>query len=336
MLFSVGYAGSRTYDLQVGKQVNAIPANFFPLGNTLLTPVPNPFAGLLPRSNLNGPTVPLQQLLLPYPQFATLTGLNNPFGYSSYDSLQVNVEKRLSKGLYFTVSYTYSKALEASSYLNNQDPFNQPVRRISGFDTPHRFNFAGGYNLPFFLNEKGLRNIVLGGWSVNVITYIQTGLPIAGPTTNGGTPAVNNTTGSTTYQGGAISTGINPMLPDTTALSQQFNTCTITLTGTRQNCATPSQPAAWRVQSPFELTTLSLYLPGIRTRQPPQVNLSVFKSFNLTEVLRLQFRAEAFNLTNTPWFNPPNTSINSANFGQVAKVQANDPRSIQLALRLSF
>jgi hypothetical protein len=62
--------------------------------------------------------------------------LNNSFGYSSYDSLQVSLEKRLSKGLYFTTSYTFSRALEATSYLNNQDPFSQPARRISGFDAP--------------------------------------------------------------------------------------------------------------------------------------------------------------------------------------------------------
>ena len=343
MLFSVGYAGSRTDDIQVAKQINIVPVPALTLGNALLTPVVNPFAGLLPQSNLNGSTVPLQQLLLPYPQFAMVAALNNSFGYASYDSLQANLEKRLSKGLYFTVSYTYSKALEATSYLNNQDPFSQPARRLSGFDAPHRLTIAGGYNLPFFTNEKGLRNIVLGGWSLNVIAYFQSGLPIPAPTSTGCTPSnttFNNTApganSSTTCSGGALSTDINPMLPNTTALSQQFNTCTITLTGARQNCSNPSQPAAWVVQSPFQLTTLSLYLPGLRTPRPPQVNASLFKTFNFTEAIHLQFRAEAFNLTNTAWFGGPNTAINSANFGQVAKVQANDPRSFQLALRLSF
>ena len=71
-------------------------------------------------------------------------------------------------------------------------------------------------------------------------------------------------------------------------------------------------------------------------RSAPQVNMSLFKTFNMTERLHLQFRAEAFNLTNTPWFDVPNTAINSPQFGQVAKQQTNDPRSLQLALRLSF
>lgn len=50
----------------------------------------------------------------------------------------------------------------------------------------------------------------------------------------------------------------------------------------------------------------------------------------------MQFRAEAFNALNTPWFGNPNTTVSSANFGVVSPSQANDPRSIQLALRLSF
>ena len=336
VVLSAGYAGSRTNDIQVAKQLNAVPASALALGNGLLAPTANPFQGRLPGSSINGTTVPLQQLLLPYPQFLTITSLNNSFGYASYDSLQVNLDKRLSHGLYFIGSYTYSKALEATSYLNAQDPFSAPARTLSGFDAPHRFSIAGGYNLPFFNRDTGWKNIFFGGWQVNAMVYVQSGLPILAPTSPGGGAPTVNTTGSTTYSGGAISTGINAALPGTTALSQQFNTCTITLTGARQNCSSPSQPAAWLVQSPYQLTSLSLYLPGLRTPRPPQVNASLFKTFNLTEVLHLQFRAEAFNLTNTPWFNGPNTSITSANFGQVAKVQANDPRSLQLALRLNF
>jgi len=47
-------------------------------------------------------------------------------------------------------------------------------------------------------------------------------------------------------------------------------------------------------------------------------------------------RAEAFKLTNTPWFNAPNVAVNSGQFGQMTKLQTNDPRSLQLALRLNF
>ena len=337
MLFSVGYAGSRTYDLQVAKGVNAIPAASLGLGSNLLSPVTNPFAGRLPGSNINGATVPLQQLLLPFPQFAGLTQNNNSFGSSSYDSLQVTLEKRFSGGLFFTGSYTYSRAMESTMYLNPQDSFSSLARFLSPFDAPHRFTLNAGYTLPFFKTNAGWKSAVLGGWQLNGIAYFQSGVPIPAPTSSGGNFPGVNTSGSTTYSGGAVSTGINPYLGNVGALDTQFNTCTITLTGARQNCSSPSQAAAWRVQSPFELTTLGVAMPGsIRTHRPPQIHFSVFKTFNFTEYVHLQFRAEFFNLANTPWFGGPNTAINSPQFGQVTKLQTNDARSGQLALRLSF
>jgi hypothetical protein len=334
MLLGIGYAGSRTREIQVAKGINEIPASDFALGNGLLTKVPNPFDGMLPGSNINTATVPLQQLLRPYPQYLGLTEANHSAGYSSYDSLQVDLDKRFSNGLNFIVSYTYSKAMEASSYLNPQDSLDDPARTLSGFDAPHRLTIAGGYALPFFNSGRGWKNALLGGWQINSITYIQSGLPVAAPTTSGSSPS--SSPNNIPSAGGAVSTGISPLISGTTTLGQQFNTCTITLTGSRQNCSSATEPAAWQIQSPYELRTLSLYMPGLRSRRPPQVNMSVFKTFNLTELIHLQFRAEAFNLTNTPWFNAPNVAVNSGQFGQVTKLQINDPRSLQLALRLNF
>jgi len=334
MLFSVGYAGSRSEALQVGKQINVLPTPALSLQNGLLATRPNPFFGLLPGSTLNTANTTVQQLSLPFPQYLNLYALNNSFGYSSFYSLQVNLDKRFSKGLYFIGSYTFSKALEATTYNNNQDPFSSPARRLSIFDAPHRFTIAGGYALPFF-KDRGFANLILGGWQVNAMVYVQSGTPIPAPTTAGGGAPTANTTGSTTYAGGVISTGISPVIDPADRFGAQFNTCTTTLTGTRQGCANASQAAAWRIQSPYELNTTSLML-NVRMPRPAQVNASLFKTFSITELARLQFRAEAFNVTNTPWFGNPTTAVNSAAFGQVAKTQANDSRSLQLALRLSF
>jgi hypothetical protein len=74
----------------------------------------------------------------------------------------------------------------------------------------------------------------------------------------------------------------------------------------------------------------------VRTVRAPLVDFSVFKMFSITERVKMQFRAESFNLTNTPWFPAPNTTLGSANFGVVSPSQANDPRNVQLALRLMF
>jgi hypothetical protein len=136
---------------------------------------------------------------------------------------------------------------------------------------------------------------------------------------------------------GVYSTGVDPRLPDDVrSRSRWFNTCTLALNGARQNCASPTEPVAFLVQPPFTLRTLSTRFPNIRDLRPLNVDFSVFKQFPITERVNLQFRAESFNLTNTPWFGGPNLTVGGAAFGTVAPAQANDPRNVQLALRLSF
>ena len=93
---------------------------------------------------------------------------------------------------------------------------------------------------------------------------------------------------------------------------------------------------AWIQQPQFTLSTLSTRLPNIRTIVPPNVDFSVFKTFPIHERLKLQFRAEAFNLTNTAVFGAPTTTLTSAQFGTQVLTQINDARMIQLALRLQF
>jgi len=316
VLIDASYVGSRTLSLQTSKPINAVPADKLALRDALLTRVPNPFAGLLPGTAYNGSTVVQQQLLRPFPQYDNITEANRTIGKSWYDSFQLRVEKRLSHGLHLLFSYTISKTLEAVGYLNGQDPFGALAKVLTSFDTPQRATLSGGYELPFGKNSTGLTRQVLGGWQFNWIATFQTGLPISAPS-------------------GAVSTGVNPKIDNPTS-ARWFNTCTITLAGVRQSCASADEPAAWLVQDPYALRTLSIRFPNVRTLRAPLVDFSVFKMFPITERVRMQFRAESFNLTNTPWFGAPNTTLGSANFGVVSPSQANDPRNVQLALRLMF
>ena len=87
--------------------------------------------------------------------------------------------------------------------------------------------------------------------------------------------------------------------------------------------------------APFTFGNVARTLPDVRGPRVGNLDLSLFKNFALWEGFRLQFRAEAFNLTNTPVFALPGTAFGSANFG-VINSQANLPRQIQLALRLDF
>ena len=116
------YVGSRSVGLDVSQQIDDVTAaQLAQYGTALSGSVTNPFAGLLPGTNLNAATTTLQQSLRPYPQFTGITENNIPVGMSWYNSLQVQINKRLSHGLNFSVAYTHAKWLDGITYLNNQD-----------------------------------------------------------------------------------------------------------------------------------------------------------------------------------------------------------------------
>ncbi|HEU0119116.1 MAG TPA: TonB-dependent receptor [Bryobacteraceae bacterium] len=319
VLVDLSYSGSRSRALQTLKGVNEISAEQFNLGSAaLLEQVPNPLAGRLPGSAFNGATVPRQQLLRPFPQFAGITQDRHTIGWSNYNSLQLRVEKRMSRGVHMLLSYTFAKSIEAVNYLNPQDQFGQLASVLTSVDSPQRAVISGGWDLPFFKQGRGFTRQVLGGWQLSGIVTIQSGIPI-------GTPS------------GVFATGAEARLPDDQrSRARWFNTCTLALNGARQNCASATEPVAFTVQPPFTLRTLSTRFANIRDLRPMNVDLSIFKRFILTERLNLEFRAESFNMTNTPWFGAPNLTAGGAAFGTVAPSQANDPRNIQFALRLSF
>jgi hypothetical protein len=201
------------------------------------------------------------------------------------------------------------------SHLNAQDEWGQLLRVVTDDDAPHRLFISATYELPFFKSDRGVMGAVLGGWQANGIAVLQSGLPV----------------GATA---GAVLVG-DPRISNPT-FDRWFNTCTETLSGARQNCASADEPVVWRVQAPFTLRTLPTRLESVRTKRPALLDFSLFKTFALASRLRLQVRAEAFNLFNTPWFGGPNTNVNAAAFGRVTPNQANDPRNIQLGVRLTF
>jgi hypothetical protein len=312
------YVGSRSHSLDVSLQIDDVTlAQLLQYGTTLTSTQPNPFAGPLPGTGLNGASTSLQQLLRPFPQFTGITETNLPVGQSWYNSLQVRIDKRLSRGLNLLASYTLSKWLDAVSYLNNQDPFGStPPRVLNAQDAPQRFVINGNWALPFFSHSRGVLGMLLKGWQGNGIFIRQTGFPLGAPA-------------------GFYSSGVNPALPDPTE-ARYFNTCTLLTTDARTNCASTNEPVAFIQQQPQTLRTLSLRCPTIRPPKVPSLDVSLFKAFQLHEGLKLQFRAEAFNGTNSPQLGAPSTSLTSTGAGQVGLTQSNDPRNIQLAVKMVF
>ena len=171
------------------------------------------------------------------------------------------------------------------------------------------------YQVPFLAGRTDLLGSIFGGWQINGIVTAQSGL------------SVGTTAGAVLVSDPSI---------DNPTMARWFNTCTQALSGARQNCASADEPVAWSIQAPFTLRTLPTRLDTVRTSRPTLIDFSLFKTSRLPANLQLHARLEAFNLFNTPWLGAPNTDVNSNAFGTVAPNQANDPRNIQLGVRLIF
>lgn len=319
VLLDVAYVGTRALKFPSNLQLNTLPDSALALGNGLRTQVANPFYGQIGVGALAAPTTPQAQLLLPYPQFTGVTSAAASWANSDYHALQVKVEKRFSNGFSLLASYTYSKLMDYTTGVfggetlggggvqdwNNLKAEYSP----SSLDQTHRLIVNGIYNLPFFRAQHGIVGHLLGGWELGVIGSFYSGSPL------GITSAVN----STFSQGGGQRpnwNGQNPGIDNPTPY-QWFDTSVF---------STPPAYSYGNTPRTFN---------GARSDKTMNYDLSLHKNTNLTERLVLQFRAEAFNLTNTPIFSPPNTTYGAIGFGTVSS-QANQARIIQFGMKLLF
>jgi hypothetical protein len=304
IMLDASYSGSQTRRIQVGKELDALTVQQLALGTPYLSAnVANPFYGVLPGNSTVGAQaqVSRRKLLISYPQFTSVMDNNQSLGQSWYNSLQAKLEQRFQFGLSYLVSYTWSKTMEAVAYLNPQDT--ALSRELVSFDTPHHLIASGVYELPVGPRKKwlshGLAAQVIGGWSASWAATFQSGTPIPLPDY---------------YIYG------DPKLSSGQTLNHWFNT----------------SPAIWVQRPPDTLRTAKLTSPDIRRHTAPQLDLMVSREFRITERQKFQFRAEAFNATNTPLFDVPNTTPSSPLFGVVSITQRNLPRSIELGFRYAF
>ncbi|HET6962751.1 MAG TPA: TonB-dependent receptor [Terriglobia bacterium] len=292
--------------------------------------IPNPFFGILPATTTIGASANIarERLLRPYPQFDQVFSTTND-GYSWYHSLQVRLEKRFSKGYTFLGAYTYSKFMQATQYLNQDDL--RPSEVISDVDFPHRISLSGIYELPFGKGKpvlNGANSVVekiVGGWQLSGIYSYQSGGPIGGP--NGGANgwAYNNVPGS-----GLIFTGDfkDIALPsDQRTIERWFNTdAGFVKTANQQRTAR-------------QVRTFPIRFSFLRGDNINNTDLSVIKKTDIREGKILEFRAEFINAFNHPFFNTENINIDptSASFGRfVSQTQRNYARRIQMSLKFTF
>ncbi len=300
---------------------------------------------------LNNVNVPNPTGLTPA-QIQSFTAANRPFpafgsigdyisqGSSTYHALQVSFQRRYSKGITIGSNYTWSHAIDDTTTLSfegqegwgNANPFNVQALETgnSDLDLRHRFVAYSTYELPFGKGSSGARKMAFGGWQTNVILIWNSGSPFT---------ITDNFTGNSqnVFPGSVAAAG--PDRPNQIASAALSN---------------PSI-AEWFNRNAFVIPG-----PGVIGNEPRNglfgphfrhFDFSLFKDFQLKESLKMQFRTEFFNLTNTPSYFVANNQNSDATtnlvpqpgsapgtaFGQIVRTNPNyTPRAIQLALKLLF
>ena len=349
MVASVGYVGAVSRHLQ-----------FFPNPNGQTALTPNGFSGYI---DANGDkTNPFQ----PFPHFAGFSYTAYD-GASNYNSLQAKLEKRLSGGLSFLTTYTWAHSLDnADTPLGTTgDEGTRSVNILglqadygpSGFDVRQRFTVNGNYELPLgrgrkYLNSGGLMDYLVGGWSSSFVFRAQTGQPISigtnGITSPGGA-TVNAFRIGNPFAAGGSPNSTNPSITCPTKIrtvENWYNPCAFAnpkaddigyTTGKYVDGTlipnSVSGPAAYAYVGSNRGTA---YGPGYE-----RVDASLFKSFKTFREQSLQFRADIFNVLNTPGYGNPSTTNISSSGGLITGArtfQSNTPdsRFFQFALKYAF
>jgi hypothetical protein len=246
----------------------------------------------------------------PYPIFGALT-FNGQDNSTIYHALQAKFEKRLSWGLWHLVSYTWSRSIAVGNTPSVGGDYAYE-RAATGFDIPQNLTVSAGYELPLGKGKKFLSSAnrfatgLLGGWQVQGIVVLRSGRPF--------TPTISRDVANTGI-GGQRPNRIGSGELDNPTIAQWFDKTAFT--------------------TPANFTYGNSDADILREDRFKNLDFSLFKQFQFNERTHLQFRAEAFNLTNTPSFSAPGTNIDTASGGIVTST-ISAPRNIQFGLKLNF
>lgn len=367
------YVGNRGTHIEISRDINAIPNQYLstlPSRDAtrisyLTGTVANPFFGLgIPGVGASS-TISRQNLMKPFPEFGSITTTTND-GYSWYHAAQVRLEKRFSKGYTAQFSYTHSKFMQATEYLNPADP--RPTEVISDADYPNRLAFSGIYELPFGRNQKflsgsnGVVSRIVGGWQIQGVYSYQTGAPLSWGNyqyngnfkdieiprdqqslnkwfNNSGFVALRSSNGTVVTNGG------NTVWVD-------FNDpCKNSYNATSCPGTPLANPTGFNRDNSLQLAnnirTFPLRFSFLRVQPTNNVDFSIIKNTRIKENMNFQFRAEFTNAFNHPWLSAASgasgtsgviTAPTNADFGKIANLsnQGNYARRVQLGMKFIF
>ena len=325
----VAYTGSVITRVGIpDTNLNQLTVSQLAQGSALTATTTNPYYGQIPASSsIGGRTISVAQLMKPYPRFLTVSAFRNNTGRTNYNAGEIKIEKRTSYGLTASLSYTHSKLMDdASSVFDSSiltgpvanypvaDSFNPSLERDASLgDMPNVTVGSAVYEIPLGHGHQyassGVLSWVLGGWNVNGLITLQSGMPFA----------ITQATNFNAFAG--------------------FGTQRPTIRG-RANL-----PADKRTVGHFINTDAFSITPqfklGNASRDPARgpayrdLDLGLVKNTRFSERLTLELRGEVFNVTNTPAFAQPNATVGVANFGSITATTA-DPRVVQVAGKLRF
>lgn len=302
-VLSVGYVGAHDLQLNLGGY-----------RNVAVTPGPGDAAVVASRQ--------------PYP-YITPTFYDQSIGQSKYNAFQFRLQQRATKGLTYLISYTRSKSMDVACSgsfgaegCEVQNPYNLNAdRSVSGFDLPNIFSASWVYEIPFgkgrtFSSGNRFVNYALGNWELNGIVSFYSGLPFDVTVSNGNQANTGN-----------VTERANLVLSDPYPANKG--------------------PNLWL--NPDAFATPPLYTFGtlgrnsLRSDWTKNLDFSLFRRFPVTENSGFEFRAESFNLTNTPVFNIPSCTgtggctptLGNPNWNVVLATR-NAPRILQFALKYVF
>ncbi len=297
--------------------------------------IPNPFfqvPGFEGTSRFTNPTLSRYELSRPFPQFGSIEMFERNDGRIWYNSAQVVVNKRFSDGLTLNGTYTFSKSIEESGFM---DATLQTIQRSVYFaDRPHRVTLSGVYELPFgngrrFLGgATGPLNVLVSGWEIAGSWLFNSGRPWELP-------------GNVYYVEGAQNPNVNfsdaiirGVMPCVARMENDGKTLTMLAYSVAAGCSSPNfivRPSYSPRDAPFR---------DDHIRRPPfyQFDMNFAKTTRLVGNTRLQFRLEVFNVLNQPMYDERDyvRDTNSADFGTINRNstrQSNFPRQIQLGIK---
>jgi hypothetical protein len=249
-------------------------------------------------------------------------------GTSNYNAMQVIFERRVSEGLRVNANYTWAHGLDNWSGISSSGApamwrFNYSYDYgNSDIDLAGRIAYTATYDVPLGKNLKGAGSVVAKGWKLSSSGFWQTGLPFTVVTSN----KPGGAFGDTNY---SMRVNVVP--------GQSYYSSSKSI-GNWLNRSAYVDPLS--LLTPDVSTSFTLGNEGSGQLRGPhirQFDLAAYKNIDLKDHLKMQFRAECFNLSNTPNFTNPGNDINSSTFGQITSTNFGMfPRVFQFALKLSY